>query len=312
MSSWNPHSAEQKKRKYFLPDAIQPANMFYQTVEKKREEKREFNRRFGYHPLVKPYERLKYRSFSIVATEPNHFQMDLVFFGSFPYLVIIGVNNRCGYASPIVDKSTVAIQNALLSLLPSLSSPFIKNPVIKIDADGEKGFAGIHNDFLIPNHIKLSLKPDPFHNRLSLINRLVRTIRDFNYDYITDEEDIPPDELKNILTRYNYYPHRTLSQLVGFYVSPIEVKKDIDLEALIAKKLLQRNGKLRNKEELNVGDKVLRYYAVENPFKKVRFTTDPEVYTIIEKVNGMFGISPSSAETDTVNLIVPGFHLLKL
>jgi hypothetical protein len=289
MSSRFSHPLEQRKEKYYLPDNPKPANIFYSSVEKQRDEHREFTRRFGYQPIIKPYERLKYRSFSVVATEPNHFQMDLVFFGEFPYLVIIGVNNRYGYASPIVDKSTKAIQNALIFLLPFLPSSFIENPIIKIDADGEKGFKGIDDDFLIPRNIKLSLKPDPFHNRLSLINRLVRTIRDFNHRYIntkkdiSTKKDIPPHKLEQILTRYNNYPHRTLSQLVGFYVSPREVKEDIDLEALIAKKLLQRNGKLRNEEKLHIGDQVLCYYTVESPFEKRRFTTEPEVYTIRKK-----------------------------
>jgi hypothetical protein len=261
-------------------------------------------RRTNYPIDVKPLEQLKKYSLNNVAHFAYSFQMDIVYFGRYKYLIMIGHNNRYVYGVPINSRNKVDIEDALHRL-----TTIINAPRYNIDCDGEGSFSHMNNKFLTSHNISIHSKPDNYHNRLSIINRVVRTIRDYAFK-LSESEDIDVDLLNNVMYYYNHYPHRTLSQAIGFYVSPAEVKDDFDLEAFIAKKLLLENIENKNKDNLKVGDTVA-LYNVEDKFKKRRFTTDKRPYKIISKVGNMFEIVLKNNIYGEKS-IVPRYYLLKL
>jgi hypothetical protein len=246
-----------------------------------------------------------------VAPTPNHYQMDIAYFGKFKYLIVIGTNNRYMWSVQIKDKSMETIVSALNTLInfetfrdkfgPSGLRSFAPFPIF-IDCDGEKGF--YHLD-LEPRLVRINSKPDKYHNRLSIINRAIRTIRDYAYRAFETKDDIAPSNLSQILHFYNNDPHKTLSRLIGFNVTPKMRLEDLELEAFIVKKLFHANMKEREKK-LKIGTKVTLYHPKEFG-KKVRFQMEPGIYTITSYKNGMYEVVE---DQDVKNKqVVPGFYL---
>jgi hypothetical protein len=250
-----------------------------------------------YRIPVKIADQIKNRRFNIVAPNPNYYQMDIAFFGKYKYLVIIGTNNRYVWAIAINTKDQLSIFKALI--LFSSFDTFRHIYPVMMDCDGEASFKDTPE---LPN-FRIHSLPDPHHNRLALVNRVIRTIRDYAYKMFDAEDDIDPAALEQVVHYYNNYPHKTLSNLIGFNVSPHMLLLDLDLEAFIAKKLMSQNLK-ESKKKLAVGDKVMVGHVTKK-FEKVRFNTEPVMYTIIGYKNNMYIVENKYSK----KLIVPGYLL---
>jgi hypothetical protein len=227
--------------------------------------------------------------------------MDIAFFGDFKYLIVVGTNNRYVWAIEILNKEKETIKAALVKLLNF--ETFREKFPIFIDCDGEKGFAFLNLD---PDVVIIKSKPNKFHNRLSIINRVIRTLRDYAYKAYKTTKDITPERLSQIVEHYNNYPHKTLSRLIGFNVSPRMVLFDLELEAFIAKKLFNTNMKER-KKKLEIGTNVMLCHP-KKAHEKIRFIMEPGIYTVIDYENGMYEIEAE----DKNKQVVPGFYLVKL
>jgi hypothetical protein len=208
------------------------------------------------------------------ASGPNHFQMDIFYVKSddgerafqLSYLVIIGVNNRFACVEPTntfissdaiavshSQKDINAVEIAIDKCLEIL--PLIPKHKLFIDCDGEKAFVALKPDWLAKRKIIMHAVPDKFHYRLSIVNRFIRTIRDKAKRFY-DITYIQPDLMRLLVEEYNDEPHTTLSQLMGFRVSPNMIVKDYEMEAFISKKLRILNLKMEQQRHLENGTKV--------------------------------------------------------
>jgi hypothetical protein len=59
---------------------------------------------------------------------------------------------------------------------------------------------------------------EPNHTSLSIIDRMIRTIRDMAYNLGADV--ITTNNWDHVLDEYNHTPHDRLTELAGFDVSP--------------------------------------------------------------------------------------------
>jgi hypothetical protein len=259
---------------------------------------------------------LKQRRFHIVAPSPNYYQMDIAFFGHFKYLIIIGVNNRYVWAIRIGGKNKETILKSL-DLFTSFKT-FRKTPdFVYIDCDGERSF----NSLMSPRGIArlgeimkyngtyakiiISSMSDPHHNRLSLVNRVIKTMRDYANKFFKTLDDISTEQLEPIIKFINNSPHSTLSRLIGFNVTPKMLLNDIELEGFIARKLMYLN-LVQEKKKLKVGN-VVKVIHEGKPFEKIRYRMEPEFFTIMGMKNNMYVV-----ENGPKQLIVPGFYLLQI
>jgi hypothetical protein len=260
--------------------------------------------------LIKPYNQLKrYRTYT-VASAPNYYQMDIVFFGQYVYLIVVGTNNRYVWTAGIPDRITVTIDKALDVIIGYPS--FRKSRHIYIDSDKEPSFFSMKSgkyEYAPGVTVHINAKKDEHHNRLSVLNRVVRTIRSYAFNK-SHMIDIPPKLLGDVLSFYNHEPHQTLSTLVGFNVSPADLLNDPDLEAFAARSLLHTNLANRHKK-FKIGDIVKVYHEVKDRFEKRRLAMEEGVYRIINLIGNMYevrDIDDEEAETE----IFPGYLMTKI
>jgi hypothetical protein len=186
-----------------------------------------------------------------------------------------------------------------------------------------------------PVNVVIGSKPDTYHNRLSIINRIIRTIRDYAYKRFKkpgvlqplkrmprkNEEDsglatstargdtadaITPEQLAKVLKWYNNRPHRTLSRLAGFNVSPSMLLDDVELEGFIAKKLMFLN-LLKEQKRLSIDEPVMVAHKLTKAFEKKRYNMEPGEFKIVDYKNNMYKVENKEGKT----FVVPGFYLAK-
>ena len=141
-------------------------------------------------------------------------------------------------------------------------------------------------------HIGYNISKTDEHTKLALIDRMARTLRDMIYNCRMRDPDfaLNKETLDKLTVAYNLSPHATLSSLMGFPVTPIQVYNHDELQHEIIKKLVQSNYHTAwqiNRESLGVGDTVW----VHNPrvwTQKRRNTVEDHPYTI-ESVTGIGG-----------------------
>jgi hypothetical protein len=129
------------------------------------------------------------------------------------------------------------------------------------------------------------VKSSPNHTSLSIIDRVVRTIRDMAYRM--GVEDIVPDAMKRIVMFYNTAPHKTLSKIMGFEVSPNMAEQDTDLEIEIIRRILMKNQEVKNQNGfvLEAGSKVY-VYNPRDTMNKRRSSVKPYVGEVV-RFNGI-------------------------
>jgi hypothetical protein len=306
---FSPEARQQYRLKQFhyFPD---PQNLLLLQKKEVDEAKEEMNTIRKNRLKDIPYRKnqlwkdvFKKRKYNVVSSCVNNFQMDIAYFvephqakdkkdkedkedvKQLLYLFLIGTVNKYTEAECIKDRSVKSIKEALGKIIDRLQREYYI-----IDCDREKAFivleysSNIHTiNWLLENNITIHANKDKYHVRLSVINRLIRTIRDYNY-FLTGikNELIEPEQMKIVLKYYNLKPHERLSKLIGFPVCPLEVIDDIDMEALIARKLIQENEDIRKSNTINIGD-IVSVYHKPKPFEKVRYknNTKPDNYKVI-------------------------------
>ena len=141
-------------------------------------------------------------------------------------------------------------------------------------------------------HISYNIKKTDEHTKLAPIDRMARTLRDMIYNCRMKDAsfELNEDTLKQLMKAYNLSPHATLSSIMGFPVSPVDVYNHPEVQHEIIKRTIQSNYHTAwniTREPLDVGDTVW----VHNPrvwTKKRRNTVEDHPYTI-EAVTGIGG-----------------------
>ena len=127
------------------------------------------------------------------------------------------------------------------------------------------------------------------HTRLSILDRLVRTIRDM-VDNLKIEI-VSPQEMKTLAEVYNNTKHKALMDF-----TPAEVHNNFRLERIVIERRMGSNMIRRNRNDyrLNLGDIVFvrRFYT---QFEKHRYSTQNENYKVI-KINTDSGIDTYDLE----------------
>jgi hypothetical protein len=77
-------------------------------------------------------------------------------------------------------------------------------------------------------------KTGPNHKSLSIVDRVIRTIRDMAY---VAGLKLNSTVIKQLADIYNNTPHSTLSSIMGFDITPNIVASDIDLETEIVRRI---------------------------------------------------------------------------
>ena len=143
-----------------------------------------------------------------------------------------------------------------------------------------------------------AIKPEPLHSSLSLVDRVIRTIRDLAYNMQIGE--ITPKIMKRIEWIYNNAPHKTLSKYAGIQVTPDEVDNDEELESFINRRIRQDNYNIVNSYGFNIpeGSKV-SVYNERNDKAKRRSEIQPGNYTILKRNGNLYEIMDEDGNVET-------------
>jgi hypothetical protein len=153
-----------------------------------------------------------------------------------------------------------------------------------LKGDAEKAFSSRKSEQIYRDHninfIKV-INAQGFHNQLNIIDRFHRTLRDLWYN-IDESEIIEPRQMEYIVRMYNNAPHTTFIKVLGFKVSPAQMKEDRDLERYFIKRLLQINGEIKARldYQLTVGS-LVKVYNPKNMLTKRRRVVKNELFKIV-------------------------------
>ena len=220
----------------------------------------------------------------IFSKVPHAFQMD-TFFESreTSYLMLININTRKAYAYEMAGKGAKEVLRSL--------NEFIKvEPECKvITSDQDRAYlSNSVLNFMIEHDIIYTTTLDEDHNKLSIINRFMRTIRDMK-----DRE--PNTDILSLVASYNDMPHRSLD-----YRSPNEITITDELE------YIEKMSGQVNPYKFKPGESV-RVILDTNPFVKKRTNLSKESYIIDSKDGNQFIIRSSDGSIETM----PGYRLVK-
>ena len=145
-----------------------------------------------------------------------------------------------------------------------------------------------------------SLKSEPTHSALGIIDRVIRTIRDIAYNLEVPE--INPSVMVYIVNLYNNTPHKTLSKYAGIKVSPNDVDNNPELEEFIVRKIHQKNYEIMNREGFNLypGQEVV-VYNVPTSMAKRRTVIQPGNWHVKENLGTGYTLMDEKGNIQTVS-----------
>lgn len=239
---------------------------------------------------------------------------------SFCYLLAININTRYLYAA-LMNKVINAKNNSYGKVNVKTSKAFIRalermyaNGIIirHLFGDSEKCFWSdeaqtfyINHNIIdywpVPRQRKIQYpafmtakrhlndKTQPLHGALSIVDRVIRTLRDMAFHMEVDV--ITPQIMEALVIQYNNAPHTTLSKYAGFPVSPSQAQSDIELEDLIARRIAQENYMIRQRTGfyIPIGKKV-KVYNEKDVMNKRRCVIQPGDLEVIAFTEGLYVI----------------------
>ena len=251
--------------------------------------------------------------------------IDLMFDSYFTYLIAINVNTRYLDAEPLntqinedtfsrtAKKSSISYLRALQKIIDRNNDLTNGNGIVNLIGDGELAFNSKeshdfykHNDIIfktVPRQystryesfMKIRDNTEPLHSSLTIIDRVIRTIRDMAYNMKYDI--ITPNRMRDIVKQYNNAPHATLSKYAGQPTSPMEVENDNDLEEFIIRRICQENYLISSQPGFHIPDGApVKVYNENNKRGKRRKVIQPGNFHIVRYVNdginkGLYEIS---------------------
>lgn len=228
----------------------------------------------------------------IYSKTPNSFQMDTFINekvkGGTNYLMFINVNTRKAYAYHMIGKGAEQVKLSLnkfihdepncKSILSDQDSAYLSNEVIT---------------WMKQHNINYRTTEDEDHNKLGIINRFMRTIRNMA-SYKGYETKIPISVMKQIITSYNEMPHRSLDNK-----SPNEMTPEDEQDYI-------NKHEQNNPYDFKEGDKV-RVVLDKQPLLKRRSRLTKEAYVIDSRIGNQFLIKSKDVSVDKI----PGYKLVK-
>ena len=154
-------------------------------------------------------------------------------------------------------------------------------------------------------HIGFNMNRTAQHSKLSIIDRMARTLRDmiFNIRRLNPTFKLNEETLKQLCRTYNTSPHATLTRAMGFPVTPQDAYYYRDLQNEISRRTMETNYETANAivgEPIAIGDEVY----VNEPrvfFKKRRNTVKDDPYEVIKYTSpGSFLIKNKNHPTDII------------
>ena len=182
----------------------------------------------------------------------NEYMEDIMYDGNYAYLVLININTRYLCVEPLNTKhgdnylkNNTKSTKAYLTALQKINNRLNQMRKIKyLFGDGEPSFKSkkawnYYTNFngrnIIFNPVSRITgengKSSPIHTGLSIVDRVIRTIRDMANNL--NLNIINPADMVYIVDYYNKSSHKTLSKFANFPVSPEIVQNDIELEKYI-------------------------------------------------------------------------------
>jgi hypothetical protein len=191
----------------------------------------------------------------------NTYMIDYIYFGDYHYMLAVNVNTRKAYTVTVNSKDKYEAIRALDNL--------IREQHVKIEhiiKDNEKAWdSDVFKQYLKDHHIdyyneikyrpttnedNLKSKSKVNNSCLSILNRLVRTIREMMLHMKIPQNQCKPNIMKYIIDEYNSSPHKTLSKIFHHKVAPNDV--DYFMENVIINYAMQHNQSIMNDPEYNV------------------------------------------------------------
>lgn len=224
----------------------------------------------------------------IFSQEPGGYQMDLIFDGKKVFLFCININTRKGYVYSIKSKKTKDVYIVINKFISEVSD------VKSIMSDQDSTFLSQEIlSFIKSKNISYRTTEDNNHNVLGIINRFVRTIRDF-----TQREDLDLNIMEAV-DKYNDSPHESLNGKC-----PNEITDEMELD-YIAEKMALTN-EIKHTYNLKVGDRV-RVFLDKNKIGKNSSNLSKVSYIISEVVGNQYLIRSKDGSVDKY----PGYKLYK-
>ncbi len=202
----------------------------------------------------------------------DSYQFDTVFEGkSLCWLLFVNVNTRKAYVYKLKDKGSVEVLRVM-----KLFKRTVKD-IKGMTSDQDKAYTTPEmKEFMIDNGIDYRTTEDNDHNRLSIINRLIRTLRDMNGD-----RPFTNISIKRFVKAYNDTEHSTIQ------MKPDDVDADDEREWIEQKR--RETDAIRNRFKLEDGQKV-RVMDVRSKMKKKRFNLGREVYQVDSREGNQYVI----------------------
>lgn len=232
----------------------------------------------------------------------NEYMEDIMYDGKYAYLVLININTRYLCVEPLNTKhgdnylkNNTKSTKAYLTALQKINNRLNQMRKIKyLFGDGEPSFKSkkawnYYTNFngrnIIFNPVSRITgengKSSPIHTGLSIVDRVIRTIRDMANNL--NLNIINPADMVYIVDYYNKSSHKTLSKFANFPVSPEIVQNDIELEKYIIFNMVKDNYNTINNTDykLNKGQIITVYNPKNNTMDKKRNITKPDKYVFI-------------------------------
>ena len=211
----------------------------------------------------------------IFGRHPNSYQMDTLIQTSNAspryFLILININSRKLYAIPMDAKDSASVLKALKKFINEVKQ------IHSITSDQDRAYLSPEIiSFMIDNHIDHQTTFTNDHNRLGIINRAIKTLRDINH-----KRDFTTQSMKKALNAYNNSIHSSTGKEPNDFTSQ-------DEDHYISKKTNETDEKA-NKYNLKENSHV----RVMNPpqlMKKKRLNLSEKAYKVAYKTGNKYVI----------------------
>ena len=240
----------------------------------------------------KKYTRQEKMMLPIFSRRSGGYQMDTLVQskGASPryFLILININSRKLYAIPMNSKNSSSVLSALQffinevkeihSITSDQDAAYLKQDVVK---------------FMIDHKIDFQTTFTNDHNRLGIINRAIKTLRDIN-----NERDFTIQSMKKALNAYNNSIHSSTGK------EPNEMSST-DEDHYIQTKIHETDDKA-NKYNLSKGSHV-RIMNPPEPMKKKRLNLTNEAYKVAYKMGNKYVVKA----LDNTASEIPRYRLIE-
>ena len=217
--------------------------------------------------------------------------------------VFVGVNTRYLEAFPLNGKSNTDVQQSLTQFIQKYHPE-------KLTSDNEPAFTSRQTCKLCSdNHVKLYIVTFENHSSLSVVDRVIRTLRDMNipkkYNEQSDDRQFQTFSVAKMNRLKDAYNNKYNSTIK---CTPKEMLNDKSKEIAFITRMQQHKSFQRGIKDfkLNTGDYV-RYRLDKVPLTKHRYNYTFESY----KISGREGAQYILTARDGTTTVKPRFKLIK-